>query len=163
MGLCDGGWGYMWVQIFHCPKSGHNNFIVICITTKIEVQLVTMVMLCTKQSLVAVGWSLMFMYIMTILVGRGINLGGGGGVEVSIWGAGGGWLWYFVTSPRLLPRLLDVLGSDPQLAAEIAFDLKKFEEEQRRATIQTPIPKTPLAQLVRLGLHNGVCMQHTIG
>ena len=54
------------------------------------------------------------------------------------------------------------MGSDPQLAAEIAFDLKKFEEEQRRATIQTPLPKTPLAQLERLGLHNGVCMQHTI-
>ena len=41
----------------------------------------------------------------------------------------------------------DVLGADPQLAEELAFDLKRFEEEQRRATIQVPIPKTPLAQL----------------
>ncbi|KAL5479917.1 hypothetical protein EMCRGX_G023519 [Ephydatia muelleri] len=43
--------------------------------------------------------------------------------------------------------LNDVLGADPQLAEELAFDLKRFEEEQRRATIQLPVPKTPLAQL----------------
>ena len=49
--------------------------------------------------------------------------------------------------------LSDILATDPQLAEEIQFDLRRFEEEQKRLQDQcrpTGTAATPLAQMVRL-------------
>ena len=44
----------------------------------------------------------------------------------------------------------EILAADKQLAEEIKFDLKRVEEEQRRAARapNTPLPDTPHAQIV---------------
>ena len=43
----------------------------------------------------------------------------------------------------------DVLVADRQLAEEIKFDMKRFEEEQQLASVQrTPAVLTPHAQMV---------------
>ena len=44
----------------------------------------------------------------------------------------------------------EILAADKQLAEEIEFDLKRVEEEQRRAARapNTPLPDTPHAQMV---------------
>lgn len=50
-----------------------------------------------------------------------------------------------------LLRLSDILATDPQLAEEIQFDLRRFEEEQKRLQDQcqpTGTTATPLAQMV---------------
>ena len=48
-----------------------------------------------------------------------------------------------------MPTCTDVLVADRQLAEEIKFDLKRFEEEQRLAGVQrTPAVLTPHAQMV---------------
>ena len=47
--------------------------------------------------------------------------------------------------------LSDILATDPQLAEEIQFDLRRFEEEQKRLQDQcrpTGTTATPLAQMV---------------
>ena len=47
------------------------------------------------------------------------------------------------------PIYVDVLAADRQLAEEIKFDLKRFEEEQLLANVQrTPAVLTPHAQMV---------------
>ena len=44
----------------------------------------------------------------------------------------------------------EILAADRQLAQEIEFDLKRFEEEQKKiAQPQTPLTATPHAQMVR--------------
>ena len=44
----------------------------------------------------------------------------------------------------------EILAADKQLAEEIEFDLKRMEEEQRKAAraVHTPLPDTPHAQMV---------------
>ena len=46
----------------------------------------------------------------------------------------------------------EILAADKQLAEEIEFDLKRMEEEQKKAAaaraVYTPLPDTPHAQLV---------------
>ena len=43
----------------------------------------------------------------------------------------------------------EILAADRQLAQEIEFDLKRFEEEQKKiAKPQTPLTATPHAQMV---------------
>ena len=43
----------------------------------------------------------------------------------------------------------EIMAADRQLAEEIEFDLKRFEEEQKRiAKPQTPLSATPHAQMV---------------
>ena len=43
----------------------------------------------------------------------------------------------------------DIMAADKQLAEEIEFDLKRFEEEQKKiAKPQTPLSATPHAQMV---------------
>ena len=45
----------------------------------------------------------------------------------------------------------EILTGDPQLAEEIQFDLRKFDEEQKRLLTekpQTPNTDTPLGQMV---------------
>ena len=55
--------------------------------------------------------------------------------------------------PPSLPPLCgaEILAADKQLAEEIAFDLKRVEGEQKKATkaAQTPLAATPHAQMVR--------------
>lgn len=47
-------------------------------------------------------------------------------------------------------EISDILSCDKQLADEIEFDLKRFDEEQRKIAkvIQTPAVATPHAQMV---------------
>ena len=44
----------------------------------------------------------------------------------------------------------ELLAADRQLAEEIKFDLKRVEEEQKKAAraVHTPLPDTPHAQMV---------------
>ena len=50
-----------------------------------------------------------------------------------------------------------MLAADRQLAEEIKFDLKRFEEEQKKAAVaQTPLAVTPHAQMVSPLLSPGV-------
>lgn len=42
----------------------------------------------------------------------------------------------------------DILTGDPQLAEEIEFDLRRFEEEQKRLRIPASIIGTPLGQVI---------------
>ena len=62
--------------------------------------------------------------------------------------------------PPPLPPLCgaEILTADKQLAEEIAFDLKRVEEEQKKAAkaAQTPLAATPHAQMVR-GRHKDDC------
>ncbi len=44
----------------------------------------------------------------------------------------------------------EVLAGDPQLAEEITFDLKRFDEEQKKVAAQaTPIVTTPQSLMVK--------------
>lgn len=42
----------------------------------------------------------------------------------------------------------EILAGDPQLAKEIQFDLKRFDEEQRRVVQTPPTTATPHAMMV---------------
>lgn len=42
----------------------------------------------------------------------------------------------------------EILAGDPQLVQEIQFDLKRFDEEQRRAVQTPPISVTPHTMMV---------------
>ena len=62
--------------------------------------------------------------------------------------------------PPPLPPLSDaeILAADKQLSEEVVFDLKRVEEEQKKAVkaAQTPLATTPHAQMVR-GRHKDDC------
>ena len=48
----------------------------------------------------------------------------------------------------------EIMAADRQLAEEIEFDLKRFEEEQKKiAKPQTPLSATPHAQMVCFEVH----------
>jgi condensin-2 complex subunit D3 len=53
-------------------------------------------------------------------------------------------------------EISDVMASDPQLAEEIKFDLKKFEEDQLKMVQRTPAALTPHGQMISPLLTPGV-------